>query len=647
MSFLAITAHFFFPRPNGNGVGLPSHSQPLLPHVAGERKKPFRLCPYLKAPDYILPQVAQALPRTVLPPVLRPRRTLMNPDIVYLRYHDGADAAATALAGRHHPQPLMAALVSYLFSHGRYESDVDHATVVVLDECPASVSAPLDRLSLDDKTLAVRYFFGHLNVFVVSLALLADAAQRSELEQAVADVANVVVNRIARVEAWTETGPTIINDNYGTYKLERHGRRAYADVVAPLSYILSANAASLSSTMLRVRAIKQLIVDAIDFRQLLSGFDDDPLHAARLCHAVGVWGFPAHELTNDDLVYCVFLMLKHALSQVPDTHTFDRLSDNELLALVFAVRDTYKLGNPFHNFRHAVDVVQACFHFLLRLGCLPRFSQFNDDATADETAILQATDFADTAAELTVKATAAAASDAYLNPIQTLALLVAALGHDVGHPGVTNAFMIKYHTPALLMVNERLVLELYHTLVFINKILSCYWPSLLAAETTDKLTVRQMVTQLILATDMAEHFEYIAKLNTLKHERFDHDGHKVKLILLLLIKCADILNVTRPLRVSLQWAYVLARETEELALLERKLANDASLTLDLLTDLRYTKVPSKFEDILAANDQLPKGQIFFIDTFAENLFHNIAEYMPELQYAERIISKNKQFWLSR
>lgn len=571
----------------------------------------------------------------------------MNPDIVYLRYHAGADGAVAALAGSRHPQALMAQLVSYLFGHGRYESDVDHATVVVLDECPAGVAEPLDRLSLDDKTLAVRYFFGHLNVFVVSLALLGDPSQLAELERAVADVARVVVNRIARVEAWTETGPTTINDNYGNYQLERHGRCAYADVVAPLSYILSANAASLDLTMRRVRQIKRLIVDAVDFRRLLHGFDDDPLHAARLCHAVGVWGFPAHELTNDDLVYCVFIMLKHALNQVPPPYTFDRLSDNELFALVFAVRDTYKLGNPFHNFRHAVDVVQACFHFLVRLGCLPKFSQFNDDATADETLVLGATTFADDAAELTPVATPPPSLESYLNPIQTLALLVAALGHDVGHPGVTNAFMIKYHTPTLLMVNERLVLELYHTLVFINKILACYWPLLLATETTDKLTVRQMVTQLILATDMAEHFEYIAKLNTLKHERFDHDGHKVKLLLLLLIKCADISNVTRPLRVSLQWAYVLARETEELALLERKLANDLSLQLDLHTDLRYAKVPSKFEDILAANDQLPKGQIFFIDTFAENLFHNIAEYMPELQYAERIISKNKQFWLSR
>lgn len=569
----------------------------------------------------------------------------MNTDIVYLRYSPDADVAVANVQGVRHPQSLFREMVSYLFRQGSQETDVNHVTVVVVDEPQPSLLAPqsassLDNLSLDDKLLAIRYFFGHLNVVVVDMTTVTDAAAVADLNQAVAQVSRAVANRISRVEAWTETGPETVNDAYLTYNIHRHGRPAYSDVVTLLSFMLCALLLKLAHTAHKVAHIKQLIVDGIDFKQLL-GIDTP--RAARLAHAVGYWGFPAHELTNDDLVYCVFLMIKYALCRVPAD--FAPLSDNELLAMVMSVRDTYKLGNPFHNFRHAVDVVQACFHFLVRLGCLPKFDQFVEAVDSDAGEIITH-DVFDNMSE-TLTACGEEAADPHLNSKQTLALLVAALGHDVGHPGVTNPFMIKYQAPASLMVNERLVLELYHSLVFINRVLACFWPTLLMADTSDNLSVRHMITLLILATDMAEHFEYIAKLNTLQHEQFDHEGHKVQLISSLLIKCADISNVTRPLRVLSQWAYQLARETEEVGLLESKLANDGSFTLDLLRDLEYTKVATKFEDILASNDQLHKGQIFFINTFAENLFHKIAEYMPQLQFTEQIICKNKQFWLSR
>lgn len=34
-----------------------------------------------------------------------------------------------------------------------------------------------------------------------------------------------------------------------------------------------------------------------------------------------------------------------------------------------------------------------------------------------------------------------------LKPMDVLALLVAAIGHDVGHPGLTNAYMVSFGPP--------------------------------------------------------------------------------------------------------------------------------------------------------------------------------------------------------
>ncbi|CAN3476643.1 3',5'-cyclic-nucleotide phosphodiesterase 2 [Diutina catenulata] len=573
-------------------------------------------------------------------------------ELIYVRYTPEADEiVARVRCGERAPVVTahrgFGSLVASLFQRGSQETDVNSVTVVALDpERPAGLPA-LDQLSLEEQALGLKFLFAHLNLVVVLLPELADASVVEQLTKLVQSVDSVVTNRISRVEAWTETGPSTAHDLYARFSTSvtrpEPMRSVYDDVVASMSFVLSANSSKSTTTLARLQRLKAEVTAAVNFEDLLVSFATDPLRKPRLCHAVGFWGFPAHELSNDDLVYCVYLMLKHALVHVPAIAGLEVPSDNELLALVFAVRDTYRSGNPFHNFRHAVDVVQACFHFLVRLGCLPRFTQFNEDASADALPVLNATTFEDTSSELC--ATTAPAADPLLNPVQSLALLVAALGHDVGHPGVTNAFMIKYQAPISLIVNERSVLESYHNSVFINKILAVNWPSLLATDTGVGLSVRELVTSAILATDMAEHFEYMAKLNTLKHEQFDHDGHKVKLVSSLLIKCADISNVTRPLRVSSQWAFVLARETEEIATLEKKLTS-RECDLDLHRDLVYTRVPSCLDDILSLNDQLYKGQIFFIDTFAENLFHNIAEFLPQLSFAEQIVQKNKSFWLN-
>lgn len=298
-----------------------------------------------------------------------------------------------------------------------------------------------------------------------------------------------------------------------------------------------------------------------------------------------------------------------------------------MLAIIFIVRDTYRSGNPFHNFRHAVDVLQACFHFLVRLGCLPQFKQFIIDpyqvenlalsksandveliatnrvfSLVDLTQILleavggggsrsSTSSFnrsdSPTGSEVSAASTVKDISKPSLNLIQTLGLLVAALGHDVGHPGTTNAFMIKNRTPTSLVYNDRSVLESYHASIFINKVLNVCWPSLLQIkiEKDSLLNLHDLIVSSILATDMGEHFEYMSKLKNFSastKQGFNDDGagsqhepmsndNKIKLISALLIKCADISNVTRPLRVSSQWAVVLQREFDEVNQLDQLL----------------------------------------------------------------------------
>lgn len=529
-------------------------------------------------------------------------------------------------------------LISSLFERGNKESDINHPLLIVIGLITPESESELDHLIFNDKALLLRYFFSNLNVLVVDANQLLDKEIVSKLNNATKSITSLITNRISRVQTWTGTGNQNVNDIFLSYLGNDIN---FASSIPTMSCVLCSNINKSRNTTTHLIQLKDLIINEIDFKSILS--NHTPEHLSKLCHLVGHWSFPSHELSNDDLIYCVYLMIQYALNQIEDA-TFHVPSSNELLGFVFMVRDSYKNGNPFHNFRHAVDVLHACFHFLIRLNCLPQFEQFEQNPAADELKYLNGESAPSKSVTLVAKQTKRTPKP-QLNQLQVLGLLVAALGHDVGHPGVTNAFMVKYNSPTSVAYNERSVLELFHTSVFINKLLAVNWPSLLSVSTdagTALLLLKDLIITSILATDMAEHFEYLNRLSILtKHQE---ESSKVKLLCSLLIKCADISNVTRPLRVSSQWAMVLGREFEEVSLLEQRISQEPTSSKD---EIRYDHVPVDLKSILELSPNLHKGQIFFINTFAEKLFKNVAELLPDLLYACDIILDNKEFWLGR
>ncbi|CDJ47284.1 3', 5'-cyclic nucleotide phosphodiesterase domain-containing protein, putative [Eimeria brunetti] len=85
------------------------------------------------------------------------------------------------------------------------------------------------------------------------------------------------------------------------------------------------------------------------------------------------------------------------------------------------IRDAYHTDNPYHNFYHAMHVSQMCWLFLTRYSC----------------------------------------RDA-LTPTEQLGLMLAALAHDVDHPGVNNCSLIEEHHPLAIVYNDKAVLENHH-----------------------------------------------------------------------------------------------------------------------------------------------------------------------------------------
>lgn len=104
-----------------------------------------------------------------------------------------------------------------------------------------------------------------------------------------------------------------------------------------------------------------------------------------------------------------------------------------------------------------------------------------------------------------------------LTPLEEAALMIGSLAHDVGHPGLTNQYLINVRSPLAVTYNDISVLENYHA--------SCCFRTAASPEFNvfHGLTkecfqyLRQHIIELILATDMKLHFDVISHLRVGLH----------------------------------------------------------------------------------------------------------------------------------
>ncbi|EMR66692.1 putative high affinity camp protein [Eutypa lata UCREL1] len=325
---------------------------------------------------------------------------------------------------------------------------------------------------------------------------------------------------------------------------------------------------------------------------------------AEIAEAVGKWHFSAHDFCDDALLVAASLMFRHALSMPELEHW--RIPTDQMTAFLVSCRAAYNTFVPYHNFRHAVDVLQATFNFLLHIGALPPYNSSSDDEPIPKSPLA-----------------------ALLKPFEALTLLISAIGHDVGHPGVNNGFLIVLNAPLAQLYNDRSVLESFHCAAF-SQILRRYWPQ--AFEDTK---MRNLMISSILATDMGLHFDYIKKLGDLQEklqENNSTDGwggrmleEQTALACALLIKCADISNVARNYEAALQWMYILCDEFSRQANMESEIGIPSSLIS-----------PPKKDFLL-----LGKSQLNFMNMFAFPLFQGVADVLPTMQYTVDELEVNK------
>ncbi|PAA81745.1 hypothetical protein BOX15_Mlig005875g3 [Macrostomum lignano] len=291
----------------------------------------------------------------------------------------------------------------------------------------------------------------------------------------------------------------------------------------------------------------------------------------------------------------------------------------------------YQYRNPYHNQLHAIDVTQAFYVMLQQPGIQHKF---------------------------------------HLNKLEVFTTLLAALCHDVGHPGCTTKYLCLFnHDHFFKAYNDRFrelrkddskgdtqfTLENHHTRMGCSLLLQSGLMETLKLTEQQRMATVQLMSDLINATDMDRHKSLVEKFQAdlLRAEEArqadsgsnsePNRGHKgtVKMDLLeLIIKCADIGNPFREWPICSAWAELVCQEFYRQGDLENVCRQRFMSSEDLL------KVQGVFTASLKRDTQVPQVQVNFITIFVLPLIQVYAqvEATESSRAIQQTVEQNLQLW---
>ena len=150
---------------------------------------------------------------------------------------------------------------------------------------------------------------------------------------------------------------------------------------------------------------------------------------------------------------------RHVLFTLVDSRLSLTVHADSIPPFLARISKIYREQTSYHNFQHALDVLQAVYCYLTEAGCVPSVEILLEQEQDGVTTLLD---------DGKGKARASLPSDVFLPAPRRrklwrkrrtggvsllnralrnqdlFALYVAAIGHDIGHPGLSNTFMVKH-----------------------------------------------------------------------------------------------------------------------------------------------------------------------------------------------------------
>ena len=271
---------------------------------------------------------------------------------------------------------------------------------------------------------------------------------------------------------------------------------------------------------------------------------------------------------------------------------------NKLEAFLNSVSSQYLPTTLYHNNMHGADVCQSvCLYFL--------------NSKAEK--ILQTT------------------------VLDLLSILIASLGHDLGHPGLNNNFHINARTDLALTYNDSSCLENFHCSKLFN-ILKKDETNIFEVLSVDEFKdIRKRMISEILATDMFFHKKIIettkSKAHQIKQDKFEfinNDKDSIKAeqqsFLDYFIHAADLGHNSKLFKISIKWVELLSKEFWLQGDKEKSLGISVSFLCDRL------------------NTNVPKGQVNFLTAFILPTFGLMTSMFPGLSFTQKNVENNIKEW---
>lgn len=285
-----------------------------------------------------------------------------------------------------------------------------------------------------------------------------------------------------------------------------------------------------------------------------------------------------------------------------DLRLVEVIRKDKLEAFLNQVRSSYNSGNPYHNEKHGLDVFHSSF-------VQYKYGQARE--------LLN------------------------LTQLDILAISIAALCHDIGHPGFTNNFHINSISDFALEYNDKSVLENFHISKTFKILLS---QNTLIVEKLDHIQfalLRKRIIEAILSTDMTFHARLVS---IVKNRLIDRDitaGRNLDLLVKNDDTCfqeqqdyinfqlhlADISHNIKPFDISYKWVKLLMNEFWNQGDLEKQM----KLPVSFLCNRETT--------------QICQSQVGFLKGIVRPSFEVMVEYLPDLKYFLDRISDNTENWI--
>ena len=279
----------------------------------------------------------------------------------------------------------------------------------------------------------------------------------------------------------------------------------------------------------------------------------------------------------------------------------DIISTGKLDPFLVSISNQYYKTTLYHNSMHGADVTQSlCLYFL--------------NSNAEE--ICQSL------------------------VLDLLGILIAALGHDLGHPGLTNPFHINSSSELAITYNDVSCLENFHTSKLFRTIRNPETDIFEKLSVQDYKTIRKRMIGNILSTDMANHGKIMTviksriAINKAENKtRFEllSGNEKTKFeeqqsLFDFLIHSADLAHNTKLFNISLKWVELLSEEFW----LQGDKEKSMNLPVSFLCD--------------RDNYNIPQSQVGFIKGFIIPTFDCLVNIFPSLKYTMSNAKTNLKMW---